>query len=499
MIALIGAGYWGKNHLRVLKELKVLSLVCDLDENKKQEYSNFTSNISDVFNEESVKGVVISTPAATHFQIAKQALLAGKHVLVEKPLALSVKEAEKLISLADEKKLVLMVGHILRYHPAFIKLKEIVKTGELGDIRYIWSNRLNFGKIRKEEDVLWSFAPHDISIILDILGEPKKINATGKAYLQKNIADTTLSVLEYDNNVAAHIFVSWLNPFKEQKFSIIGSKRMAVFDGIKNELLIYSHQLNRHNVKGYEAIKKEGQLVSFENKEPLTEEIKHFLYCIKENKKPLTDGTEGLRVLRVLQSCQRSFKNMFHQSSEIQEGVQIGQGTKIWQNCQIQKGAKIGNNCVIGHNCFVGSRAVLGNGVKLESNVDVWDLVILEDNVFVGPSAVFTNDLNPRAKYPKKKFPEYGQWKETLVKEGSSIGANAVIVAGNVIGKCAMIGAGAVVTKDIPDYSIAVGNPARLIGFICECGNKIDFSSEETECKVCNRKYKKEGEKVWTI
>jgi len=315
MLALIGSGYWGKNYLRVLEELGVLKMVCDLDEKvlekAKEEYPNleFTKDCKKVFQNPEIKAVVIATPAPTHFLIAKQALLAGKHVLVEKPLTLDIKEAEELISLALQKKLVLMVGHVLRYHPAFLKLKELILAGELGEIRYIWSNRLNFGKVRKEENVLWSFAPHDISIILDILGQPKKITAIGKAFLEPTVADTTLTVLEYENNVSAHIFVSWLNPFKEQKLSIIGSKKMAVWDGIRNELVLFSHELNYHNVKGYEAVKKEGELVPFEKKEPLTEEIKHFLECVKENKTPLTDGQEGLRVLKVLAACQKSLKN----------------------------------------------------------------------------------------------------------------------------------------------------------------------------------------------
>lgn len=165
---------------------------------------------------------------------------------------------------------------------------------------------------------------------------------------------------------------------------------------------------------------------------------------------------------------------------------------KVWQNCQILEGAEIQEDCVIGHNCFIGGKAKLGKGVKLESNVDVWDLVTLEDYVFVGPSAVFTNDLTPRSKYPKKTYPQYGEWKPTLVKEGASIGANSVIVAGNVIGRWAMIGAGAVVTKDVPDYALVVGSPARIIGYVCECGNKLNFEQEETVCSVCQRKYKKE-------
>jgi len=194
-------------------------------------------------------------------------------------------------------------------------------------------------------------------------------------------------------------------------------------------------------------------------------------------------------------------KNKFwsHQTAEIQKGAQIGKGTKIWQNCQILKGAKIGENCVIGHNCFVGSRAKIGNGVKLESNIDVWDLVTLEDYVFVGPSAVFTNDLNPRAKYPKSKFPQYGKWLPTLVKEGATLGANSTILCGLTIGKWVMIGAGAVVTEDVPDYAIVTGIPAKIVGWICECGNKIEFKNGKVICKICQRKYLKKGNSVKSI
>lgn len=194
-------------------------------------------------------------------------------------------------------------------------------------------------------------------------------------------------------------------------------------------------------------------------------------------------------------------KNKFlvHKTAEIEKGAKIGKGTKIYQNCQILKGAQIGKNCVIGHNCFVSGKAKIGNGVKLESNIDVWDLVTLKDYVFVGPSAVFTNDLNPRAKYPKKKFPQYGKWLPTLVREGATIGANATILCGIVIGKWAMVGAGAVVTKDIPDYAIVVGNPAKIIGWACKCGNKLEFKKGKTTCKVCKRKYQKKKNKVWQI
>jgi UDP-2-acetamido-3-amino-2,3-dideoxy-glucuronate N-acetyltransferase len=192
--------------------------------------------------------------------------------------------------------------------------------------------------------------------------------------------------------------------------------------------------------------------------------------------------------------------NVFvHPTASVDKDARIGAGTKIWHHSQVLAGAQIGENCVIGHNCFVGGRAQLGNGVKLETNIDVWDLVTLEDHVFVGPSAVFTNDLNPRSKYPKKKYPQYGKWIPTLVKQGASIGANATIVCGITIGKHAMIGAGAVVTRDVPDYAIVVGAPAQVSGWMCECGGKLTFKGETSTCSQCDRKYRKKGNKIQQV
>lgn len=191
-------------------------------------------------------------------------------------------------------------------------------------------------------------------------------------------------------------------------------------------------------------------------------------------------------------------KNNFwaDKTTKIQKGAKIGKRTKIWHNCQVLKGAQIGEDCIIGHNCFISSKAKIGKGVKLESNIDIWDLVTLEDYVFVGPSAVFTNDLNPRAKYPKSKFPQYGKWLPTLVKEGASIGANATILSGNTIGEWAFIGAGAVVTKNVPDYAIVVGVPAKIIGWICQCGTKLEFRNERSQCLKCKKRYKKVRNKI---
>lgn len=311
-IGLIGAGYWGKNLVRVFNQLGVLKTICDLDKKvltkRKREHPNLkiTTNFEEILKDKEIKGIVISTPAVTHYKLTKLALNAGKDVFVEKPLALKVKDGENLVSLAKKKKRILMVGHLLRYHPAIVKLKEIIKKGELGEIRYICSNRLNFGKLRREENVLWSFAPHDISVIIDILGMPKKILAVGKSYLQKDIPDITLSILEFKKNQTAHIFVSWLNPFKEQKLSVIGSKRMAVFDGVKNELTVYSHRIKNCKNNNLEAIKARGRSIKILRKEPLAEEAKHFLECIRKRKTPRTNGREGLEVLKILDICQKS-------------------------------------------------------------------------------------------------------------------------------------------------------------------------------------------------
>jgi UDP-2-acetamido-3-amino-2,3-dideoxy-glucuronate N-acetyltransferase len=185
-----------------------------------------------------------------------------------------------------------------------------------------------------------------------------------------------------------------------------------------------------------------------------------------------------------------------HRTVKVEEGAQIGEGTTIWNNSQVKREVIIGKHCTIGRNCFIDNGAKLGDNVKLESNIDVWKGITLEDNVFVGPSAVFTNDFNPRAKYPKKEYPEYGKWKPTLVKEGTTIGANATIVCGVTLGKHSFIGAGAVVIKDIPDYGLVVGVPAKRIGWICECGNKIKFEGMKGVCNVCDREYIKEDDKV---
>ncbi len=528
-IALIGAGYWGKNLLRNLYELEVLHTVCEVNkeivDERKKKFSDvyYTTSYQEVLANHQIKAVVIATPAATHFEKVKQALLADKDVFVEKPLALKVEEGEKLVKLARERNRILMVGHILQYHPAVIKLKELIKNGELGKIQYIYSNRLNIGKLRTEENILWSFAPHDISVMLMLMEEePIKVNAFGEAILNRDIYDVTLTTLQFRNGIKGHIFVSWLHPFKEQKLVVVGSKSMAVFDDTsKEKLFIYPHKIEWKDGKIPVAHKAEYYTVEFDQKEPLKEEMRHFVECILVRKSPRTDGEEGLKVLKVLDICQRGLENpslngqtlvagyqsteeektkyFVHPSSYIDEDVAIGEGTKIWHFSHVLNKTKIGKNCIIGQNVMIGPEVTIGDRCKIQNNVSVYKGVTLEKDVFCGPSCVFTNVITPRAFIERKQ-----EFKATLVKKGATIGANATVICGVTIGKYALIGAGAVVTEDVPDYALYLGVPARQSGWVCKCGvvltRKVKAENrEELICPNCGSKYLLERERFLLI
>ena len=449
-VAVIGSGYWGKNLVRNFADLGALSVVCDshaetlrtLGEQYPQ--CRTVTSYAEVLRDDAIQAVAIATPAETHGIMVQEALLAGKDVFVEKPLCLSVDQGKTLVELARERGRILMVGHLLWYHPAVLKLKDLIERGELGRIQYIYSNRLNLGKIRREENILWSFAPHDISVILGLLGEtPNKVTAQGGNYLHEQIADTTVTLLSFPSGVKAHIFVSWLHPFKEQKLIVVGDRKMAVFDDMekKNKLLLYPHSVQW---KGQIPIanRAEAQSVEIETNEPLREECLHFLESVRNRQRPRTDGEEGVRVLSVLQQCQHALepqgrvtvqpatsktgrKFFAHESAFIDEGVEVGEGTSIWHVSHILKGSRIGKSCKIGQNVVIGPNATIGDGVKVQNNVSVYEGVTLEDYVFCGPSMVFTNVFNPRSEIPRM-----GELKPTLVKKGATLGANCTIVCG---------------------------------------------------------------------
>jgi predicted dehydrogenase len=316
-LAVVGAGYWGKNLVRNYFELNALHTICDsrteLFDKILKQYPGVTTTTKyeQVLNNPEIERIVIALPAESHFIHAEAALNAGKHVFVEKPLALQYKQAESLLKLASDKKLTLMVGHLMQYHPAFQELQKKVRAGELGKILYIYSNRLSFGKIRREENILWSFAPHDISMILSLCQElPSQVSATGSIFLQHNIADVTITHLGFPSGVKAHIFVSWLHPFKEQKLIVVGEKKMAVFSDTEewdSKLLLYSHNIGWVNGRPIPQ-KAEPERIIVERSEPLKNECMHFLDCVQDGKEPITDGSEGLKVLKVLELAQESLE-----------------------------------------------------------------------------------------------------------------------------------------------------------------------------------------------
>ncbi len=508
-IGLIGLGYWGKNIFRNLYEIGVLHSVCDSEEDvisdyrKKYAEVSYTTSREEILCDAGITAVVVATPAVTHYEIAKQSLLAGKDVFVEKPLAITVKQGEGLVKLAENTNKILMVGHILQYHPAIIKLKELISSGELGKIQYIYSNRLNIGKLRTEENILWSFAPHDISAILMLLEEePVKVTASGGNYLSNDIYDITITILEFKNGIKGHIFVSWLHPYKEQKLIVVGSKAMAVFDDVSNEkLFLYPHKIMWKDGKIPVAQKADGQTVFFDKKEPLREELKHFVDCVQRRWIPKTSGIEGLKVLKILEEAEKclnvsSFDNAVpcvsshtpnfyvHDSAVVDEDVKMGEGTKIWHFSHILRGSRIGKNCVIGQNVMIGPDVEIGNGCKIQNNVSIFKGVKLEDEVFCGPSCVFTNIYNPRAFIERKQ-----EFVSTHVKRGATIGANATVVCGVTIGQYAMVGAGAVVKSDISDHAVVAGVPAKQIGWACKCGTTLKFHDKNSVCKCCGSKY----------
>ncbi|MCB0062588.1 MAG: Gfo/Idh/MocA family oxidoreductase, partial [Caldilineaceae bacterium] len=262
--------------------------------------------LDEVLVDNTITGVVIATPAESHYRVVKEALLAGKDVFVEKPLALTYEEGAELVRLAHLQDRILLVGHVLEYHPAITKLQELIAADELGKIRYIYSNRLNLGKIRSEENILWSFAPHDIAVILRLMGGmPFQVVACGGSYIQPNIADVTITNLLFDNGVRAHIHVSWLHPFKEQRLVVIGSKKMASFDDVAKDLMLYDQRVDIEQGAPI-PVKGEGQSVAFGNEEPLRLECQAFLNAMQSRRPPITDGESGLRALKVLQAAQRS-------------------------------------------------------------------------------------------------------------------------------------------------------------------------------------------------
>jgi predicted dehydrogenase len=322
-IALVGIGYWGPNLLRTffpLPRVKV-SNVCDNNQSVIDKYKSiypsvrFITDLDSVINNKSVNAVIISTPAVTHYNIAKSALLSGKDVFVEKPIALKIEETKDLIKIAKHNKRILMVGHLLEYHPAVLKLKNLIEKKTLGSVYYIETRRLNLGKIRREENVLWSLATHDIATIIFLLGKmPLAVDATGGSYIQKKIEDLAFLTLHFPDNILAHISVNWLSPRKIREITVVGSRKMAIFDDMvfDEKIKIWNQYKEKERFVSYQKLPtlKFGSISipKINIDEPLKLECMHFIECVLSRKKPRSDGNDGLGVLKVLHAAQISLQ-----------------------------------------------------------------------------------------------------------------------------------------------------------------------------------------------
>ena len=497
-LALIGCGHWGKNLARNFNQLGVLHTLCDLSQLLLDAYTEGyttvrkTTSPDEILKDKEITKVAIAAPAVHHYGLAKSALLAGKDVFVEKPLCLDVEEGLELVELAEQSGRILMVGHLLQYHPCVQALQELVSQGELGQLYYITSNRLNLGKIRREENALWSFAPHDLSVILSLSGNelPEEVRCFGAAYLHHKVADTTLTTLRFPSALRAHVHVSWLNPFKEQKLTVVGSNGLAVFDDTKawaEKLVLHRQYMSWANGQVPTPRKGAAEAVVVPEGEPLANECVHFLECCKQRTTPRTDGREGLRVLRTLHAAQRSLEegeeavkavvpsgtaarpdHFVHPSAIVDDGATIGTGTKVWHFSHISRGSRIGERCNLGQNTFVADGVVIGNNVKIQNNVSIYTGTTIEDDVFLGPSCVLTNVTNPRSQVNRHSL-----YEETRIRRGATIGANATIVCGVTLGRYCFVSAGAVVTRSVPDYALVMGNPARQNGWMSRHGHRL--------------------------
>jgi UDP-2-acetamido-3-amino-2,3-dideoxy-glucuronate N-acetyltransferase len=509
-VAVIGCGYWGRNHVRNYAEIGALEALVDhhpLDD-LVAKHGGRQLTFEQALDDAAIDAFVFALPPSQNHALGLQALAAGKHVFLEKPIALEVRQAEELCVAAERFDRRLMVGHILQYHPAFLKLKELVRQGKLGQLHYITSNRMNLGRIRREEDAFWALAPHDISMILSMVGsEPTKIEAVGGYHLHPTIADVSTTHLGFAGGEQAHIFVSWLHPFKEQKLTVVGTEAMAVFDDgepWERKLQLYPHRLEwKDNVPV--PTRAEAIPVAVVEKEPLREECLHFLDCIRTGARPRTDGREGVRVLKVLERASEALRAgrtaqgsssgvavrrvakpypgvTVHETSYVDAGVEIGEGTKIWHFSHILPNVKLGRRVSVGQNVVIGPDVIVGDGCKIQNNVSIYKGVTLEEGVFCGPSCVFTNVNNPRAEIDRKT-----EFRPTLVKRGATVGANATVVCGHTIGEYAFVAAGAVVAGDVPAFALVAGVPARRTGWMSHAGHKL---GPDLVCPGTGRRYR---------
>jgi predicted dehydrogenase len=318
-VAVAGLGYWGPNIARNLDALPEVDLAwcCDPSDANRERMApvfpraRLTAQLDDVLADESVDAVALATPVPTHAGLALRVLEAGRHCFVEKPMAQSTADAEAIVAAAADAGRTLMVGHLLEYHPGVVKLKELIDGGDLGRVLYIYGNRVNLGKLRADENALWSLGAHDVSVLLRLAGEePYEVEARGESYMREGVEDVVFCFLRFPSGLAAHLHLSWLDPHKERRFTVVGEHRMATFDDMAAEgkITVYDKGFDEPASSYGEYITRSGDIWSprLSNVEPLRTECEHFVRCVREGETPISDGVAGLRVVRVLEALQRS-------------------------------------------------------------------------------------------------------------------------------------------------------------------------------------------------
>ncbi len=474
-VAVIGAG--GQEWARVFNALGVLRAATGPDA------------LAEALADPRVAGLAVAGPVRERGEIVRSALAAGKHVLAQAPLTLDDAEAAALTDAAKAKGLLLMAGHPVLGHPAVVRLRDMVAAGTLGRVSGVYAS--NLGGDDASGDA-WSDVLRDIAMILAVAGQ------TPQAVLTMGDDQTGVIHLIFPDQRQAHLFVSRQHPFGEQKLVVVGERQTAFFDDVPplgGELVLYPRPVAGN---GRTPAQAQGQRVDLPQGDPLAAQCRQFLDAMASGRLPA--GDDGLPALRVWRAAWKSLKEggvrvslatspapdyFAHPTAVIDAGVAIGAGSKIWHFSHVLKGSRLGERCNLGQNVVVGPDVSIGSGCKIQNNVSVYQGVTLEDDVFCGPSMVFTNIFNPRAHVPRMH-----EVRRTLVKHGAALGANCTIVCGNAIGRYAFVGAGAVVTRDVPDHAVMVGNPARRIGWMCVCGEKLD---ETLRCAVCGAAYA-EGE-----
>ena len=318
-IGVVGLGYWGQNLARNFAAIAgcELAWLCDASPDALDSLApsfpgvRTTGNLEDLLNDPELDAVALATPVPTHSELAIRVANAGKHCFVEKPLATTAAEAEEAVAAAEGAGRILMVGHLLEYHPAVDRLKELLDEGQLGDLYYVYSNRLNLGQLRAEENALWSLGAHDVSVVLRLIGEePEECSAHGESYLRKGVQDVVFCYLRFPSGLSAHLHLSWLDPHKERRLTVVGARRMATFDDmlLEGKLTVYDKGFDEDAHTWGEYIARSGESFSpqISNSEPLRLECEHFIQCIRSGATPRSDGLSGLRVVRVLERLQRS-------------------------------------------------------------------------------------------------------------------------------------------------------------------------------------------------